>query len=226
MRILIAQCEVDYSGRLSAHLPMAKRLVMVKSDGSVSIHADGGAYKPLNWMGAPCSLVINNKPGDGLAQVWTLTNRGSDVLEIAMREIESDMVFDLGIDPGLEKDGVEKHLQELLANNPQRLRSDLHLVRREYPTAIGPVDLMCQSSAGTYVAVEVKRRAEIDAVDQLSRYLDLLSRDPLLGQVEGILVAQTIRPQARTLAQDRGIQPILVDLDDLRGAAPDEQRLF
>jgi len=227
MRLIIAECEVHYSGRLDAHLPMAKRLVMVKSDGSVSVHCDGGAYKPLNWMSAPCTHVIDHAPPqEDLTQVWTVTKSGSDQLRIAISEIQFDTVFDLGVDPGLEKDGVEKHLQELLAANPDRIRRDLRLVQREYFTAIGPVDLLCRSDAGGHVAVEVKRRAEIDGVEQLTRYLELLRRDPLLGGVEGILAAQLIKPQARTLARDRGIECVLIDYDDLRGIEPACQRLF
>ncbi|MCL2784331.1 MAG: endonuclease NucS [Propionibacteriaceae bacterium] len=227
MRLLIATCEVHYTGRLSAHLPMAKRLVMVKSDGSVSIHCDGGAYKPLNWMGAPCSISVEQPAVQTtLTQIWTVTNKGSDVLKISFADIESDTQVDLGVDPGLAKDGVEKDLQELLAANPSTLRGDLTLVQREYPTAIGPVDLLCRTTAGGYVAVEIKRRAEIDSVEQLTRYLELLRRDPLLGNVEGILAAQMIRPQARTLAHDRGIEPVCVDLNELRGLTPDENRLF
>ncbi|MDR0782662.1 MAG: endonuclease NucS [Propionibacteriaceae bacterium] len=227
MRLLIATCAVDYSGRLSAHLPLAKRLVMVKSDGSVSVHSDGGAYKPLNWMSAPCELVIDHQPDQaGLAQVWTLTNRGSDVLRIAIAEIISDNLYELGNDPGLVKDGVEAHLQELLSEHPERIRSDLSLVRREYPTAIGPVDIMCRTTEGGYVAVEVKRRGEIDGVEQLTRYLELLRRDPSLGAVEGIFAAQAIKAQARTLAKDRGIACVLVDYDELRGLDKDENRLF
>ena len=227
MRLLIATCEVDYSGRLTAHLPMAKRLVMVKSDGSVSVHSETGAYKPLNWMTAPCSMVIEYRPeGDDVHEVWTVTNQGSDQLRITIAEIEADAVYDLGEEPGLVKDGVEKHLQELLAAHPQTIRPDLTLVQREYYTAIGPVDLLCRSTSGTHVAVEIKRRGEIDGVEQLSRYLDLMRRDPLLGTVEGIFAAQVIKPQARTLAKDRGIACVTVDYDELRGIEPDEDRLF
>ncbi len=227
MRLMVAMCEVDYSGRLTAHLPMAKRLLMVKSDGSVSVHSDGGAYKPLNWMAAPCSMMVENRPpGDELVQVWTVTNRGNDRLRIAIAGIESDQMVDLGLDPGLVKDGVEKHLQELLADHPEALRPGLSLVQREYYTAIGPVDLMCRAASGSYVAVEVKRRGEIDGVEQLTRYLDLLRRDPMLGTVEGIFAAQVIRPQARTLAHDRGIDCVTVDYDELRGIEPAGDRLF
>ncbi len=224
---MVATCEVDYSGRLAAHLPMAKRLLMVKSDGSVSVHSDGGAYKPLNWMAAPCSMTVESRDdGDELVQVWTVTNRGDDRLRIAIAEIESDLMVELGRDPGLEKDGVEKHLQELLADHPEVLRPGLSLVQREFFTAIGPVDLLCRSAQGTYVAVEVKRRGEIDGVEQLTRYLELLRRDPFLGAVEGIFAAQTIRPQARTLARDRGIACVCLDYDELRGVEPSGDRLF
>ena len=226
MRLLVATCAVDYSGRLAAHLPMAKRLVMVKADGSVSVHSEGGAYKPLNWMSPPCTLEINHQPlDDDLVEVWTVTNRGSDQLRIAIHEIESDQQYDLGVDPGLVKDGVEKHLQELLAARPEQLRPGLRLVQREYFTAIGPVDLLCRSDSG-YVAVEIKRRGEIAGVEQLTRYLELIRRDPLMGQVEGILAAQIIKPQARTLARDRGIECVIVDYDDLRGIEPADDRLF
>ena len=205
---------------------MAKRLVMVKSDGSVSIHSETGAYKPLNWMTAPCTMTVENRPGDDeVAQVWTVTNN-TDQLRISIASIESDAAFDLGQEPGLVKDGVEKHLQELLAAHPTTIRPDLSLVQREYYTAIGPVDLLCRSTSGTHVAVEIKRRGEIDGVEQLTRYLDLMRRDPLLGTVEGIFAAQVIKPQARTLANDRGIACVSVDYDALRGIEPDEDRLF
>jgi RecB family endonuclease NucS len=226
VRIVVAICQVDYTGRLSAHLPLATRVLMVKSDGSVAVHSESGAYKPLNWMAAPCALVIDHQPGDGADQVWTVTNRAGDALRIVIDQVVADQVFDLGTEPGLVKDGVEKDLQALLAAFPDKLRPDLELVRREYPTAIGPVDLLCRSRSGAYVAVEVKRRGEIDAVEQLTRYLDLLRRDPLLGQVEGMLAAQVIKPQARTLARDRGIACVQVDYDDLRGREPDVNRLF
>jgi len=226
MRALIATCEVDYSGRLTAHLPVAKRLILIKADGSIAIHSDGGAYKPLNWMVPPCTIAVSDGDQPDGTQIWTVTNRSSDVLRIVISQIEADHDFDLGVDPGLEKDGVERHLQELLASHPDRLRPGLSLVRREYGTAIGPVDLLCRHETGTYVAVEIKRRAEIDGVEQLTRYLELLRRDPLLGQVEGILAAQLIKPQARALATDRGIDCVTVDYDDLRGLDPPDDRLF
>jgi len=227
MRLLVATCEVEYAGRLDARLPMARRLIMIKADGSVSIHADGGAYKPLNWMSGPCRLTVEHYPGDeAITQVWTLANRSADTLIIRIGQVDSDQTVDLGADPGLEKDGVERHLQELLAAQPGALRPGLRLVQREYPTAIGPVDLLCRSETGSYVAVEIKRRGDIAGVEQLTRYLDLLRRDPLLGVVEGILAAQAIRPQARTLARDRGIDCVTVDYADLRGLPVDENRLF
>ena len=219
MRLVIARCSVDYIGRLTAHLPLATRLLMVKADGSVSIHADDRAYKPLNWMSPPCR--IEEAPG-----VWRVVNRAGEELRITMEEVFHDASHDLGVDPGLIKDGVEAHLQELLAANPQTFGEGFTLVRREYPTAIGPVDIMCRDSAAVSVAIEVKRRAGIDAVEQLTRYLELLNRDPLLSPVSGILAAQTIAPQARTLAVDRGIRCVVVDYDALRGVKRDELTLF
>jgi RecB family endonuclease NucS len=210
---------VDYVGRLSAHLPLATRLVMVKADGSVSIHADDRAYKPLNWMSPPCR--IEEAPG-----VWRVVNRAGEELRITLDEIFQDTAYELGPDPGLRKDGVEAHLQELLAASPSVLGDGYTLVRREYPTAIGPVDLLCKDRGGTTVAVEVKRRGEIDGVEQLTRYLELLNRDPLLAPVSGIFVAQEIKPQARVLATDRGIRCVVVDYDVLRGVVRDELTLF
>ena len=219
MRLVIARCSVDYVGRLSAHLPSAVRLVMVKADGSVSIHADDRAYKPLNWMSPPCR--IEESPG-----VWRVINKAGEQLRITLEEVLSDTSYELGVDPGLRKDGVEAHLQELLAANPSTLGEGFTLVRREYPTAIGPVDLLCRDGAGATVAVEVKRRGEIDGVEQLTRYLELLNRDPLLAPVAGIFAAQEIKPQARVLAEDRGIRCVWLDYDELRGIEPDEDRLF
>jgi RecB family endonuclease NucS len=215
---------VDYAGRLTAHLPMADRLVMVKSDGSVLVHSDGGSYKPLNWMSPPCR-VSETVSDDGTVE-WTVTGREDDTLRILLTEVYSDTTHDLGADPGLQKDGVERHLQELLANHPAALGEGLTLVRREYPTAIGPVDLMCRDAEGLSVAVEVKRRGEIDGVEQLTRYLELLNRDPKLRPVRGIFAAQEIRPQARVLAVDRGIDCAVVDYDALRGLDDPSQRLF
>jgi RecB family endonuclease NucS len=219
VRLVIARCSVEYIGRLTAHLPVATRLLMVKADGSVSIHADDRAYKPLNWMSPPCRL--EESPG-----VWRVVNRAGEELRITLDEVYHDTSHELGIDPGLVKDGVEAHLQELLAAAPQTLGPGFTLVRREYPTAIGPVDLLCRNEVGATVAVEVKRRAGLDAVEQLTRYLELLNRDPLLAPVAGILAAQAIAPQARTLAEDRGIRCVVVDYDELRGVETEELRLF
>ncbi|HRW37706.1 MAG TPA: endonuclease NucS [Aquihabitans sp.] len=219
MRLVIARCSVDYQGRLSAHLPPAIRLLMVKADGCVAIHADGGAYKPLNWMNAPNRL----EEGDG---AWTVTNPKGETLRITLEEVLSDSAWDLGVDPGLQKDGVEAHLQELLAANCERLGTGWRLVRREYPTDIGPVDLLCRDADGTAIAVEIKRRGEIDGVEQLTRYLEFLNRDPMLRPVRGMFVAQQIKPQAKVLASDREIAWLEVDYDELRGIESRELRLF
>ncbi len=219
MRLVVARCSVDYVGRLTAHLPVAVRLLMVKADGSVSIHADDRAYKPLNWMSPPCR--IEEAPG-----VWRVVNKAGEELRITLDEIFHDSSHDLGIDPGLVKDGVEAHLQELLAAAPHVLGEGFTLVRREYATAIGPVDLLCRDSHGATVAVEVKRRGEIDGVEQLTRYLELLGRDPLLAPVTGVLAAQELKPQARVLAQDRGIRCVVLDYDTLRGIERNELTLF
>ena len=229
MRLVVARCQIDYAGRLTAHLPMATRVLMIKADGSVLVHSDGGSYKPLNWMSPPCTLR-EGASEDG-AVLWTVTSRSSspgqaDTLQILIDEVFSDTSHDLGIDPGLQKDGVEKHLQELLSEHPSTLADGLTLVRREFPTAIGPVDLMCRDAAGASVAVEIKRRGEIDGVEQLTRYLELLNRDPLLAPVRGIFAAQEIKPQARVLATDRGISCAVVDYDALRGLDNADDRLF
>ena len=224
MRLVIAKCQVDYAGRLTAHLPMATRLILVKNDGSVLIHSDGGSYKPLNWMSPPCK-VVEGTNDDGHVE-WTVTGKDEDTLRILLTEIAHDTSHDLGVDPGLQKDGVEKHLQELLAEHPTTLAEGLTLVRREYPTAIGPVDLMCRDAEGRSVAVEIKRRGEIDGVEQLTRYLELLNRDPKLRPVRGIFAAQEIKPQARVLAADRGITCAVVDYDALRGMDDPTARLF
>jgi endonuclease len=210
---------VDYIGRLTAHLPLATRLLMVKADGSVSIHADDRAYKPLNWMSPPCR--VEEAPG-----VWKVVNKAGEELRITLEEILHDTSHDLGVDPGLVKDGVEAHLQELLAATPSALGEGFTLIRREYPTAIGPVDLLCRDGAGRCVAVEIKRRGEIDGVEQLTRYLELLGRDPLLAPVTGIFAAQEIKPQARVLAEDRGIRCVVLDYHALRGVTRDELTLF
>lgn len=219
MRLVIAKCSVDYVGRLQAHLPEAIRLIMVKADGCVAIHADGGAYKPLNWMNAPNSLVDH---GDR----WVITNPRDECLTITLHEVIHDLGHELGEDPGLSKDGVEAQLQELLAAAPDRIEDGLTLVRREYPTAIGPIDLVCRDHTGQVVAIEVKRRGEIDGVEQLSRYIERLRLDSSLGEVRGVLVAQTIKPQARVLAESRGFRWVEVDYDELRGIKPDDLRLF
>ena len=233
MRLVVARCQVDYAGRLTAHLPMATRVLMIKADGSVLVHSDGGSYKPLNWMSPPCTLKEGTTE-DGRLE-WTVTSRATskgpeDTLRILLEEVVHDSSHDLGVDPGLQKDGVEKHLQELLAEHPATLSDGLVLVRREFPTAIGPVDLMCRDADGLSVAVEIKRRGEIDGVEQLTRYLELLNRDPLLctrGPVRGIFAAQAIKPQARVLAEDRGITCAVVDYDALRGMDDGaEHRLF
>ncbi|WP_223735117.1 endonuclease NucS [Streptomyces purpurogeneiscleroticus] len=220
MRLVIARCSVDYAGRLTAHLPSAPRLILVKADGSVSIHADDRAYKPLNWMSPPCTL----KGGDG--DVWTVENKGGEKLIITMEEIMHDSSHELGVDPGLIKDGVEAHLQELLADRIDTLGEGYSLIRREYPTAIGPVDILCRDADGATVAVEIKRRGEIDGVEQLTRYLELLNRDPHLAPVKGVFAAQDIKPQARVLATDRGIGCVVLDYDALRGIEDDKLRLF
>jgi endonuclease len=219
MRLVIARCSVDYQGRLSAHLPMAERLIMVKADGCVAIHADGGAYKPLNWMNAPNRL--NETDGE-----WTVTNPKGEKLVIIIEEMISDTSHQLGIDPGLQKDGVEAHLQELLAAEPRSIAEGFTLVRREYPTDVGPVDLMCRDANGMAVAIEVKRRGEIDGVEQLTRYLEFLNRDPQLRPVRGVFVAQEIKPQAKVLARDRDIDCVEIDYDELRGIESNVLKLF
>ena len=224
MRLVIANCTVDYSGRLDAHLSEAVRLIMVKADGCISIHADGGAYKPLNWMNAPNNIHESIDDDDELT--WLVTNEKREKLTIKIHKIISDFSRDMGIDPGLQKDGVEAHLQELLAANVDKISDGMVLVRREYPTDIGPVDLLCRDDKGEAVAVEIKRRGEIDGVEQLSRYLDYLNRDGNLRPVSGIFAAQEIKPQARVLADDRGIKCLLLDYDELRGIESDELKLF
>jgi len=219
VRLVIARCSVDYVGRLSAHLPMATRLILVKADGSVLVHSDGGSYKPLNWMSPPCRLEES-------AGTWRVVSKGGEELRITIEEVLHDSSHDLGIDPGLQKDGVEAHLQELLAAQVHLLGEGWRLVRREYPTAIGPVDLMCRDAEAGAVAVEIKRRGDIDGVEQLTRYLELLNRDPTLSPVRGIFAAQEIRPQARVLAEDRGIRCVTLDYDTMRGADDASQRLF
>jgi RecB family endonuclease NucS len=219
VRLVIARCSVDYAGRLQAHLPMATRLLLVKADGSVSVHADGGAYKPLMWMSPPCRTV---EGPDG----WVVTGAKGETLTIAVEAVLSDVSHELGTDPGLRKDGVEAHLQELLAADPTRIESGMVLVRREHPTDIGPVDLLCRDADGRPVAVEIKRRGEIDGVEQLTRYLERIERDPQLRGCRGVFVAQVVKPQARVLAESRGIAWVEVDYDDLRGIEVAALRLF
>ena len=219
MRLVIAKCSVDYAGRLSAHLPLATRLIMVKADGSVLVHSDGGSYKPLNWMSPPCRLAESDS-------TWVVTGKSGETLTVHVEEVISDSSYPLGEDPGLRKDGVEAHLQELLAAQPQVLGEGWRLVRREFPTAIGPVDIMCRDALGISVAIEVKRRGDIDGVEQLTRYLELLNRDPLLAPVQGVFAAQEIKPQARVLAQDRGIRCVTLDYDAMRGVDDVAMRLF
>ena len=225
MRLVIAQCTVDYIGRLTAHLPSARRLLLVKADGSVSVHADDRAYKPLNWMSPPCWLT-ENEAEDGPHAVWVVENKAGEQLRITLETIEHDSSHELGLDPGLVKDGVEVHLQELLAEHIELLGDGYTLVRREYMTAIGPVDILARDEHGRSVAVEIKRRGEIDGVEQLTRYLELLNRDSLLAPVAGVFAAQQIKPQARTLATDRGIRCVTLDYDKMRGMDSDEFRLF
>ncbi|MEC3920662.1 endonuclease NucS [Nocardia sp. CDC160] len=225
MRLVIARCQVDYVGRLTAHLPMARRLIMMKSDGSVLVHSDGGSYKPLNWMSPPCWLEERETDSE-TSQLWVVTNKAGEELRITVEDIELDSKHELGVDPGLVKDGVEAHLQELLAEHIETLGAGYTLIRREYMTAIGPVDILCRDADGATVAVEIKRRGEIDGVEQLTRYLELLNRDPLLAPVAGVFAAQQIKPQAKTLATDRGIRCLTLDYDALRGTESDEFRLF
>lgn len=230
LRIVVADCSVDYTGRLTAHLPRAKRVLLIKADGSVLVHSDGGSYKPLNWMNPPCRVVVEEPTQEesdtGVESVWRVVHtKTDDELRIRLFAIEADNTYELGQDPGLIKDGVESHLQELLAEQLNLLGPDHQLVRREYPTAVGPVDILTRTSQG-HVAVEIKRRGDIDGVEQLTRYLDLLNRDPMLSPVEGVFAAQEIRPQARTLAEDRGIRCVVLDYDAMRGMDDPESRLF
>lgn len=219
MRLMIARCSVDYDGRLTAHLPMATRLIMVKADGCVAVHADGGAYKPLNWMNAP--NYLEERDGE-----WVVTNPRGERLVITIEEVLQDTALEFGSDPGLEKDGVEAHLQVLLAERPGVLEEGLTLIRREYPTDIGPVDLLCHDPEGGAVAVEIKRRGEIDGVEQLARYLERLNLDARLAPVRGIFAAQSIKPQAKVLAEARGIGTVEIDYEELRGIESNDLRLF
>lgn len=231
MRVVIAECSVDYEGALEAHLPLATRLLMMKADGSVLVHSDGGSYKPLNWMAPPCSTAEMEpdeiEKSEGVTAVWLVRHRKrEDTLRIKIHQVISDTAHDLGVDPGLVKEGVEAQLQALLAQHIQTLGEGWTLLRREYPTAIGPVDILCRDTDGTTVAVEIKRRGDIDGVEQLTRYLELLNRDPHLAPVTGIFAAQVIKPQAKTLATDRGIRCVTLDYEALRGIDDAEVRLF
>jgi len=231
VRLVISRCSVDYEGRLAAHLPLATRLLMIKGDGSVLVHSDGGSYKPLNWMTPPCALAEiqpdETEAAEGATAVWVVRNaKSGDALRIVIHEVLHDSSHDLGVDPGLVKDGVEAHLQKLLAEHIHTLGDGYSLVRREYMTAIGPVDILCKDEGGGHVAVEIKRRGEIDGVEQLTRYLELLNRDPALAPVTGVFAAQLIKPQARTLATDRGIRCVTLDYDDLKGIDTSASRLF
>ncbi len=223
MRLLVATCTVDYVGRLTAHLPEATRLILFKADGSVSIHADDRAYKPLNWMSPPCFTTEVNETDK---KIITVENKDGERLVITVSQVIHNSTHELGVDPGLVKDGVEAHLQELLAEHVETFGKNWQLVRREYPTAIGPVDLLCRDEFGKTVAVEIKRRGDIDGVEQLTRYLDLLNRDGLIAPVSGVFAAQEIKPQAKVLAEDRGIRCVVVDYDALRGLDRKDERLF
>ena len=231
MRLVIATCSVDYDGRLSAHLPLATRLLMVKADGSVLVHSDGGSYKPLNWMSPPCAMAEvppeEHEAAEGVTSVWQVQHaKSEDRLRVLIHEVLHDSAHQLGVDPGLIKDGVEAHLQKLLAEHIHTLGDGWTLVRREYMTAIGPVDILCRDAGGSSVAVEIKRRGDIDGVEQLTRYLELMNRDPHLTPVTGVFAAQEIKPQARTLATDRGIRCVTLDYDALRGIDDTTTRLF
>lgn len=232
---MVARCSVDYTGRLTAHLPLAPRLLIVKADGSVLVHSDGGSYKPLNWMSPPATLRTQERDAEAAAedpegpwiQQWDVTHaKTGDTLRVRIHEVIEDSAHELGEDPGLQKDGVEAHLQALLAEHIGTLGDGWTLVRREYGTAIGPVDILARDAEGRAVAVEIKRRGEIDGVEQLTRYLELLNRDPLLAPVRGIFAAQAIKPQARVLAEDRGIDCVVLDYDALRGMDDPTSRLF
>jgi len=231
VRLVIATCSVDYAGRLSAHLPLATRVIMLKSDGSVLIHSDGGSYKPLNWMAPPCTFEAlapeDAQKEAGVVETWKVIHqKTSDILVVNIHEIHEDTSRELGSDPGLIKDGVESDLQKLLAEQIEIVGEGVSLVRREYMTAIGPVDILATDSQGQSIAIEIKRRGDIDGVEQLTRYLELLNRDPLLAPVRGVYAAQEIKPQARTLAEDRGISCLVLDYDHMRGLDNASERLF
>jgi len=231
LRLVIARCSVDYTGRLSAHLPLATRLLLLKNDGSILVHADSGSYKPLNWMNPPCTITVEQPAAEaaefGVIEVWKVAQaKTQDVLWVSIHEVISDVAHDLGEEPGLIKDGVEAHLQELLAEQLHHLGDGFNLIRREYMTAIGPVDILATDASGGTVAIELKRRGDIDGVEQLTRYLELLNRDPLLAPVRGVFAAQEIKPQARKLAEDRGIECLVLDYEAMRGLESTVPRLF
>jgi RecB family endonuclease NucS len=231
LRLVIARCSVDYTGRLSAHLPLATRLLLLKNDGSILVHADSGSYKPLNWMNPPCTITVEEPAAEaaefGVIEVWKVAQaKTQDVLWVSIHEVISDVAHDLGEEPGLIKDGVEAHLQELLADQLHHLGDGFNLIRREYMTAIGPVDILATDASGATVAIELKRRGDIDGVEQLTRYLELLNRDPLLAPVRGVFAAQEIKPQARKLAEDRGIECLVLDYEAMRGLESTVPRLF
>lgn len=234
MRIIVADCSAEYTGRLQATLPLARRVLLIKADNSLLIFSELGSYKPLNWMAAPCTIKdITPKDADDDAMtpapqkvIRACATKSNDVLEVTLQHIYSDETYDLGEDPGLKKDGVEDHLQRYLAEQIERIGKGAKLVRREYPTPIGPVDIMAVDAEGMHVAIEIKRHGGIDGVEQLTRYCELLNRDPLIAPVRGIFAAQTIAPQARTLATDRGFECLILDYDDMRGADDDSLRLF
>jgi len=231
MRLVIADCSVDYAGRLSAHLPLARRLLMLKGDGSILIHSETGSYKPLNWMNPPCNFSKHEPDEDqsakGVKEVWRVSQvKTADILWIQIYEIHEEINHELGKDPGLIKDGVESHLQELLADQIELIGAGSKLIRREYATAIGPVDILAKDGNGQTVAIEIKRRGEIDGVEQLTRYLELLNRDAAISPVRGIFAAQEIKPQARTLAEDRGIECLVLDYESMKGDSLDPDSLF
>jgi len=231
VRLVVARCSVDYAGRLSAHLPLATRLLVLKADGSVLVHSDSLSYKPLNWMSPPATFTVEEVDDErreaGVVELWRVTHaKTADLLMISIHEILHDSAHELGVDPGLQKDGVEADLQRLLAEQIELLGEGFVLVRREYMTAIGPVDLLARDASGASVAVEVKRRGDIDGVEQLTRYLELMNRDPRLAPVSGVFAAQEIKPQARTLATDRGIRCVVLDYDAMRGLETGHARLF
>jgi RecB family endonuclease NucS len=231
VRLVIARCSVDYTGRLNAHLPLATRLLVHKGDGSLLVHSDGGSYQPLNWMSPPCTLTLQSPDEadaeDGVVEMWKVTHaKTGDARLVRIYEVLHDTSHELGLDPGLVKDGVEADLQRLLAEQVDVIGDGLTLVRREFPTAIGPVDLLLRDAAGGTIAVEVKRRGDIDGVEQLTRYLELLGRDPHLAPVTGVFAAQEIKPQARVLAADRGIRCVTLDYDGMKGVDSGAPRLF